>query len=51
MPGDAVLPDFDPLAVAAGTAARVMVAFANSPDGAAATYPLIVVAGARPGPS
>ena len=51
MPGDAVLPDFDPLAVAAGTAARVMVTFANSPDGAAATYPLIVVAGARPGPT
>jgi predicted deacylase len=43
--------ELDPFAVAAGTARRVMIPFAIAPDGAPSTYPLIVIAGGRPGPT
>jgi predicted deacylase len=48
---DSVAHDFDPADVAPGTVARVRVAFATLPDGGAATFPLIVIAGRRPGPT
>ena len=43
--------DFEPANVAPGTVARVQVAFAPSPDGSSASFPLIVIAGRRPGPT
>lgn len=42
---------FDPLEVAAGTIARVRKRVGLAPDGAPVAYPLIVVAGAEPGPT
>ena len=41
---------FDAAAVAAGTVARVNVVFATLAEGAPSSFPLIVVAGAHPGP-
>jgi predicted deacylase len=41
----------DPFAVPVGTTARYLVPFARGADGQPATFPLIVVAGARPGPT
>lgn len=43
--------EFDPFAVPAGEVRRVRWAFALAPDGGAATIPIIVIAGARSGPS
>jgi predicted deacylase len=48
---DSLVHDFDPADVARGTVARVRVAFASLPEGGAANFPLIVVAGRRPGPT
>jgi predicted deacylase len=42
---------FDPLEVPAGTVARVRKLVGFAPDGAPVAYPLIVVAGAEPGPT
>jgi predicted deacylase len=43
--------DLAPHAVPAGTIARALVPFATLPDGGLATFPLIVIAGVRPGPT
>jgi predicted deacylase len=48
---DALAYDFDPADVPPGTVARVLVAFAPSPDVSAASFPLIVIAGRRQGPT
>jgi N-alpha-acetyl-L-2,4-diaminobutyrate deacetylase len=41
--------EFDPIAVSAGTVARVLWAFADLPGGSPATIPIIVIAGTQPG--
>jgi uncharacterized protein len=43
--------ELDPFAVIAGTVRRAMVPFAIAPDGTPSTYPLIAIAGTRPGPT
>jgi len=43
--------ELDPFAVVPGTARRAMVPFAVAADGTASTYPLIAIAGTRPGPT
>jgi predicted deacylase len=48
---ETLVQDFDPAAVPPGTVARVRVAFAPLPDGSAADFPLIVIAGRRRGPT
>ena len=48
--GTPVVDAFDWRAVPPGTTARVAKRFAWTPDGAPATYPLVVVAGRTPGP-
>jgi predicted deacylase len=48
---DALVHDFDPAEIPRGTVARVQVAFAPLPDGGSARFPLIVIAGLRPGPT
>jgi predicted deacylase len=48
---DTLAQNVDPADVPAGTVARVRVVFATLPDGSAANFPLIVVAGRRPGPT
>lgn len=49
--GNAIVEDLSPASLAPGTLLRVAKRFAWTPDGTAATYPLIVVSGARPGPT
>lgn len=44
-------PDLDPLTVPAGSVVRGGIPYADLADGQAATFPLIVVAGAKPGPT
>ncbi len=49
--GFPIVDTFEPHSVAPGMVARMAKRFSWMPDGAAATYPLIVIAGARPGPT